>query len=608
MKNKKQIVIATSLLILVTLILVGFTYAYYKTRINGNTKDKSISVVSKKLEITYADGNGVIEPTEKIEPGYTAEKTFSVENTGDESVSYSVKLDNIENTFSRTEDWTYVLKKGDTEISSGTIASGSYQILVPSTSIDSKTTDSYSLTIAYANLTDVDQSIDMGKVLNLRVNIDEVKVTWNSAPEGTLLHAIKNDNTVTAPLTVPGAEPSGRTITANFDGTESSTNLTTSNQSTLYYTYADSYELNQSTGTVTLINPVVGKYSDIYSNLVGKYVVSYSGSSSSTIANSTNISNIYKITNTSTETTDTLKYVAIKKAVTGTEAILSSTEDDYGTSYYYRGVVNNNFVNFSGMCWRVVRIQGDGSIKITLADKDHECNSSDYSTFLTNSAFLSTDTFTYKETVSNTTDDLKYETSDIKIVLEAWLNGREYTAGSKTGTFEKKIDDTKLVETEWCNDMSVSRKIYYDEVYNEIEDASKAVYTNYNYGAYGRLVTTKTATLKCNMIGLDNTKALKVKLKIGTLTADEIAFAGGSNEGSNWTYYLKDNANTIYWTMSPTRWDRVGNARVWFVVAYGRLGGVSVSSSRSVRPAVVLKSNVEITSGDGTQKNPYIIN
>ena len=40
------------------------------------------------------------------------------------------------------------------------------------------------------------------------------------------------------------------------------------------------------------------------------------------------------------------------------ESIISSTEDDYGMSYYYRGAVTDNYVNFADMCWRVVRIQG----------------------------------------------------------------------------------------------------------------------------------------------------------------------------------------------------------------------------------------------------------
>ena len=49
-----------------------------------------------------------------------------------------------------------------------------------------------------------------------------------------------------------------------------------------------------------------------------------------------------------------------------TEAVLASTEDDYGTSYYFRGAVTNNFVEYANMCWRIVRITGDGSIKLVL--------------------------------------------------------------------------------------------------------------------------------------------------------------------------------------------------------------------------------------------------
>ena len=48
------------------------------------------------------------------------------------------------------------------------------------------------------------------------------------------------------------------------------------------------------------------------------------------------------------------------------EAILASTADDYGTSYYFRGAVTNNFVEYANMCWRIVRVTGDGSIKLVL--------------------------------------------------------------------------------------------------------------------------------------------------------------------------------------------------------------------------------------------------
>ena len=494
MKNKKQIVIATSVLVVTTILLLGLTYAYYKTRINGNTKDKSISVTSKKLEITYADGNGVIEGT-GIEPGYTTTKTFTVENTGDETLSYSIKLDKITNTFSRTEDWMYVLKKGDAEVSSGVLPTNETYI-VNVVSIDSKATNNYTLTITYANLTDVDQSLDMGKELSIRVNIDEaVGTIFESASEGTLLKAIGNDNLISKPLTTPGVEPS-----------------------------------------------------------------------------STN------------------------------ETVLASTDDDYGNSYYFRGNVKNNFVNFSGMCWRIVRVQGDGSIKITLADESHECHSSDYSTS-NYSGGINTEYIVFEYGYNS-----EYETSDVKKILEAWLNGGDYISdsGGESGTFEKKIDDTKLVETEWCNDMSISSKTYYDKDLNEIEDAKKAVYTDYYYGAYDRIAKTHQLTLKCNMTGLDDTKAIKVNSKIGVLTADEIAFAGESYNGkSSDRNYLKENTGS-YWTMTPYLFSSRGGD--YFIFSYDlRTYNSTYYGKDVIRPTLVLRSDVEITSGDGTQGNPYVV-
>ena len=41
-------------------------------------------------------------------------------------------------------------------------------------------------------------------------------------------------------------------------------------------------------------------------------------------------------------------------------------EDDYGITYYYRGKQSYNYVNFAGFTWRVVRINGDGSIRLVL--------------------------------------------------------------------------------------------------------------------------------------------------------------------------------------------------------------------------------------------------
>ena len=39
-------------------------------------------------------------------------------------------------------------------------------------------------------------------------------------------------------------------------------------------------------------------------------------------------------------------------------------KDDYGMSYYYRGAVTNNYVKFAGFYWRIIRVNGDGSLRI----------------------------------------------------------------------------------------------------------------------------------------------------------------------------------------------------------------------------------------------------
>ena len=50
-----------------------------------------------------------------------------------------------------------------------------------------------------------------------------------------------------------------------------------------------------------------------------------------------------------------------------TNGYLCSAPDDYGTSYYYRGNVENNWVKFGGFYWRILRINGDGSIRMIYA-------------------------------------------------------------------------------------------------------------------------------------------------------------------------------------------------------------------------------------------------
>ena len=48
---------------------------------------------------------------------------------------------------------------------------------------------------------------------------------------------------------------------------------------------------------------------------------------------------------------------------------LYMAEDDEGESYYYRGAVRNNYVSFAGFIWRIIRRNGDGSIRLIYSGK-----------------------------------------------------------------------------------------------------------------------------------------------------------------------------------------------------------------------------------------------
>ena len=52
-----------------------------------------------------------------------------------------------------------------------------------------------------------------------------------------------------------------------------------------------------------------------------------------------------------------------------TDEGLFMAEDDEGESYYYRGAVKNNYVSFAGFIWRIIRRNGDGSIRIIYSGK-----------------------------------------------------------------------------------------------------------------------------------------------------------------------------------------------------------------------------------------------
>ena len=120
--------------------------------------------------------------------------------------------------------------------------------------------------------------------------------------------------------------------------------------------------------------------------------------------------------------------------------------------------------------------------------------------------------------------------------------------------------------------------------------------------AYTRIETNKAPSLKCKGTKLtkyeDNTD-----MYVGTLTADEIVFAGGKSLESNQNFYLVNKAFKKNWWLLSLYSD---------ISVYEMYGDMLFSDkydfSRTSRPAATIKIGITITDGDGTLENPYTIN
>ena len=435
---------------------------------------------------------------------------------------------------------------------------------------------------------------------------------WYSAGSGTLLASIRDNNELKTPLTTPGSEVSAHTK----DDVESQTTSVSSTYQAYYFTYGTGYTANGSKFNLTGTAVTADTYANSYSSLVGKYFVGSSASSNGsstagTMKTTTNLSSVYYV---ASATSSSYTYKQITSNKNTTEALLASTEDDYGTSYYFRGAVKNNYVQFANKCWRIVRVNGDGSIKLVLHNDNTSSSSSPCaaSNNSTTAAFARYSGSTYNTAFNSSYNDNAYvgfmygtagssdyasthantNKSDILKNLETWYNNN------------LKTYESKLADTIWCNDKStVSGGLGY---------GTNAT----DYGAYNRLASTKQPTLKCpndnnggklSKFTVDDTKNGNGNLtyKIGLLTADEIAFAGSIAYTYNRSTYLQENTGTTWWWSLSPRYFSGGYADVWFV-ASGYLSINRVRDLDGLRPVISLISSTNVT-GDGTSENPYVV-
>ena len=555
--KKKKVVLIISILAAI-LILAGLTYAYYTSGIVGSESTSTITLSSGYMEIVVDGGEQII--AEGIYPNSAepfAEKhiTLTAKNTTVVNVPYTIRLVVDYNDF--TEGAIKYSLEGDNESASGDTITNKEMVTVYGSPYlgtgyfgkGSNLVHSYTLKIWFPE-TGKDQSIDMEKTFLAHIEaygkIIETPKGWYEADNTHLLGAIRDQsalNTEDLGMTVPGVD------------------------------------------------------------------------------------------------------------IAEEDEQLRVADDDYGTSYYFRGNVQNNYVQFADKCWKIVRIDGNGNIKLILWNKDgKDCTISSAQGQVFNNGKYTKEGSDTKYNIYNTASGVGFmygepDSKQTNVYAEGGAQENKYDSSMlsylKTwyeDTFKVK-DNTltsnyteMLADVIWCGDKS----FYSGPGYAESGDTDK-IDTYFN--AYKRLTQNpKSPSLVCpstsivagetvnigniskytaadtkngngllkKEVGKDaNNNPIYKLYKVGLITADEVAFAGGAYNKANSTYYLYTGLNSHFWTMSPSHF--VGTyAYVWYVYSTGSLNvNVGVDNGHGARPAVSLKSTATITKGDGTINNPY---
>ena len=295
--------------------------------------------------------------------------------------------------------------------------------------------------------------------------------------------------------------------------------------------------------------------------------------------------------------------------VSTTNEGMYAAEDDLGTSYYFRGAVNNNWVKFgkdsSGnyMYWRIIRINGDGSIRMIYSGTTTPTSSTatvmtgtgtQIGTSAFNSSYNNPAYVGYMYTASmqhgNST------ASTIKTYLDNWY---------KKTTLETDTSTKKLVADEiFCNDRSASTSSSgnYGEISGNLNSSSR-----YYYGSYGRIYGNKeNPTLICPTesdifsVKTSTTGNKKLDYPVGLITTDELIFAGGIYGKQIKTYYLY--VGLSYWTVSPAYFASGSSMHIAYYD--GDIDTNTLQNAQSVRPVISLSSKAKLT-GNGTYNNVY---
>ncbi len=596
-RYKKRMLILC-IMLAVVLMITGVSYAVF-TSYSSQTDANTLAASCMDLEFNGQNEINLLN-TYPISEGEALEKTpytFTIKNKCDNYIEYYVIASVISTTNKIDSKYVKVSLLGDNDLN-GTVINTLESISTP------QSLSKYNITENYILKRGDGISKDESRTFNFRMWLDSNnKDIWTKEDVEGKDYQVK----ISVVGTVKTRPKDDLYVAALIDGVESSTFPTTNK-------YNASVECTRN-----------GKKID------AKESINWNGTEWELITKITNGNvrcNATFITKVPTFAETILAKNEVKAPITtpgaeisaSNEALLASAEDDYGTSYYFRGNVKNNYVQFANKCWRIVRIGGDNTVKLILHN-DNTTNASNPCSSANNgttAAFAHYNGSTYTSVFNSSSNDnafvgfmygtagsSTYEATHANTNKSTILTNLETWYNNNLKTYESGIDDNIF-----CNDKTNVTDTTYNPL-NWSNENGLGYGTNLTYyGATQRLVSKSNSaggtgpSLKCNG------ELSKITSKVGLITADELALAGYAYNIYGIETYLQENAISSWWSMSPDVFN--GNVAFVFIVIKDEeessFSNDGVNDNIAVRPVISLKVSTKTSSGTGTSEDPYVVN
>ena len=643
---KKKIILPVFAILSIALILVGTTYAYWKfTYISdktniGKSKCLSIELTNQKNEISLNN----TYPISDLEAKKLTPYSFTINNTCDTFISYDVNLEMLEGTTMNSKYMAVMINNEHKELLSNLDNANT----VMSSSVESRKLVSGSLgvgdSVDYTLRLWIDESVTLSDDAQNKTFTSKIVVTAqpsNYSPKDagydTLHDAILANEYQTTPekaiekIRAKGEPDLSQTAPRfkwqedylNFDtkqiakptineieNNNDMTNLTA--KDSLLRLYKEK-SFNSNTGVFTIadfidVDPTTINYNDSnyfmiddYIELRGNMLNSVSFSSGKCVYRVIGATKVEGTYIWKGKDSDAIMYNLKREPICSSQYVYDDSDkgiyeenDDYGNTYYYRGNIKNNNVYFAGFYWQIVRINGDGSIRLLYngsqtggTDKsigESEVNIKVGYPFYVGYMYGNENATSINDLYSNEND------STIKKYVDNW--------------YIKNIMNTKYSQflsanAGFCNDRTITSG---DGVLN-----SNWTFFGANQRLYNDKATYFCANLERDLftIQASNYGNKSLTYPIGLITSDELVFSGiTSNANSKtWSY-----SSSNYWTMSPSHFDPqyiIGLNISYYNNALST--GRANAYKYDVRPVINLKPDVKISGGIGTSNDPFVV-